>query len=105
MNKTVLYVVKSAVPAEHAPEFNKWYHEKHIPELLKLSGCEKARRFQAVEGEEKFIYMAVYEFKDKAAFFAYQSSEAKKYLVGDFKKLFGDKAELKSEVWEQIYPD
>ena len=105
MNKTVLYIVKSVVAAEYASEFNNWYHQKHIPELVKLSGCERGRRFKAIEGEEKYLYLAVYEFKDRASFLAYQSSEEKKYLVGDFKKLFGDKAELKGEVWEQIYPE
>lgn len=105
MDKPVLYMVKSAVAAEHASEFNRWYHQKHIPELVKLSGCERGRRFKAIEGEEKYLYMAVYEFKDKASFLKYQASEAKKYLVGDFKKLFGNQAELKGEVWEQIYPE
>ncbi len=105
MSKTVLYIVKSVIAAEYAAEFNDWYHKKHIPELVKLSGCEKGRRFKAVEGEGKYLYMAIYEFKDQASFLAYQSSEAKKYLVGDFKKLFGDKAEIEGEVWEQIYPE
>jgi hypothetical protein len=105
MSKTVLYTVKSVIAAEHAAEFNEWYHKKHIPELVKLSGCERGRRFKIVEGEEKYQYIAVYEFKDRTSFLAYQASEGKKYLVGDFKKLFGDKAELKGAVWEQIYPE
>ena len=105
MSQTVLYIVKSTVASEHAADFNRWYHQKHIPELVKLSGCEKGRRFTAIEGEDKYLYMAVYEFQDMASFLKYQASEAKKYLVGDFKKLFGDKAELKGEVWEQIYPE
>lgn len=105
MDKTVLYIVKSAVAAKHASEFNNWYHQKHIPELVKLSGCERGRRFKVIEGEDKYIYMAVYEFRDMASFLKYQGSEGKKYLVEDFKKLFGDKAELKGEVWGQIYPE
>jgi len=105
LSQTVLYLVKSVVASEHADEFNRWYHQKHIPELVNLSGGERGRRFKAVEGEGKYLYMAVYEFKDMASFLKYQASEGKKYLVGDFKKLFGDKAELKGEVWEQIYPE
>lgn len=105
MGKPIFYIVKSAVAAEHASEFNKWYHQKHIPEVVKLSGAERGRRFKAIEGEEKYLYMAIYEFKDRASFLTYQASEAKKYLVEDFKKLFGSRAELKGEVWEQIYPE
>ena len=104
MSKPVQYIVKSVISVEHVAEFDKWYHEKHIPELTEMSGCSSARRFKAVEAEDKFIYMAVYEFKDMETFQRYQQSDAKQYLVGDFREKFGDRAELKTSVWEQIHP-
>ena len=64
-DKTVLYVVKSSVDRESAEAFNKWYHEKHIPEMLELSCCKSARRFKAIETLDRLIYMVVYEFGDK----------------------------------------
>jgi len=75
-----------------------------LPELVEMSGCVSARRFQAVQKEDEFVFMAVYEFVDQASFQKYQESEAKKYLVGDFQEKFGQKAKLKTSVWEQIYP-
>ena len=104
MAKPVLYMVKSVISEEHVEEFDKWYHEKHIPELIERSGCSSARRFKAVEAEDQFIYVAVYEFKNMETFQSYQNSEAKQYLVGDFRDNFGDRAELKTSVWEQIHP-
>ena len=103
-DKTVLYVVKSSVDRESAEAFNKWYHEKHIPEMLELSGCKSARRFKAIETEDKFIYMAVYEFKDKDTFLKYQGSEEKRRLVEDYRVNFADTSQLKSSSWEQCYP-
>jgi hypothetical protein len=104
MGEAVLYVVKSVIPSDAVEEFNEWYHNKHIPELVELSGCERARRFQAVQGDDEFAFMAVYEFKDQATFLKYQESEGKKYLVNDFQTRFGERARLKVSVWGQIYP-
>jgi hypothetical protein len=100
----VLYIVKSVVSSEYVNQFDEWYHKKHIPEFIKLSGCKAARRFKTILPEDKFMFMAIYEFPDKESFLKYQNSEAKKYLVKDFMDHFGEKAELKSSAWEQIYP-
>ena len=102
--KVVLYIVKSVVDKKHAEAFNSWYHNKHIPELLELSGCRSARRFEVIEGEDKFTYMAVYEFESKEKFLKYQSSEEKKGLIADYRQNFGEIAELQSSSWEQIFP-
>ena len=102
--KAVLYIVKSVVEKKHAEAFNRWYHEKHIPELLELSGCRSARRFEVIEGEDKFTYMAVYEFEDKQKFLKYQGSEEKKGLIADYRQNFGNVSELQSSSWEQIFP-
>ena len=105
MSQTVLYLVKSVVASEHAAEFNRWYHEKHIPELVKLSGCERGRRFKSVRGKKNTSTWRSMNSRTWLLFSNTRRARGKKYLVGDFKKLFGDKAELKGEVWEQIYPE
>lgn len=100
----VLLIIKSVVPSEYVNQFDEWYHKKHIPEAIKLMGCKTARRFKATLPEDKFLYMVVYEFPDTESFLKYQNSDARKYLVNDFKENWGQKAELKSSAWEQIYP-
>ena len=104
MAETVLYIVKSVIPGEHVREFNEWYHKKHIPEMIERSGCEKARRFKAVQSEDKFEYMAVYEFSNRQIFETYQQSQAKKELVADLVNRFSDRAEMKMSIWEQVFP-
>lgn len=105
MKRPVLYIVKSVISSEHANQFDEWYHKKHIPELMERSGCKTARRFKATQAEDKFTYMAIYEFSDMESFLNYQNSKAKQELVKDFKENFGEKAELRPSVWEQIYPE
>lgn len=104
MGKPILYIVKSVVSSESNNKFNEWYHNKHIPEIIKRSGCKTARRFKAIQSEDKYIYMAIYEFIDMETFLDYQNSKAKQELVMDFEQNFGDKAQLRTSVWEQIYP-
>ncbi len=104
LDKKVLYIVKSTVSDENAETFNRWYHEKHIPEMLERSGCRLAQRFQALEAEDRFVYMAIYEFENSEAFKKYQSSPQKLDLVKDFRDNFGEVAELKGSSWVQIHP-
>lgn len=104
MNKSVLYIVKSVVSGENVNEFDEWYHNKHIPEIVACSGCKMARRFKAIQQEDKFVYMAVYEFTDMEVFSKYQNSKARQELIKDFETNFGDRVELSRSVWEQIYP-
>lgn len=109
MDKPTLYIVKSIVSNEYIDEFNEWYHQKHMPKLIEHSGCKTARRFKVIEPEDKFLFMAVYEFTDMKTYMNYQNSQAKQELLLDFKETFGDRAaefkrELKRSVWEQVYP-
>lgn len=46
-------------------EFHRWYDEEHIPARLAVSGFERADRFEAIEGEPR--YLAVYYLSDMAA--------------------------------------
>ena len=72
--------------------------------MIQRSGCKTARRFKATQAEDKFMYMAIYEFSDMESFLNYQSSKARQELMGAFKKNFGERAELRTSVWEQVYP-
>lgn len=54
-----LLLIMMEVEPEFEEEFNRWYWEEHVPERLALPGFISARRYQAVEGEPK--YLALYE--------------------------------------------
>ncbi|MGE0683061.1 MAG: hypothetical protein AB7P69_19430 [Candidatus Binatia bacterium] len=54
-----LLAVWTDVAPEAEREFNEWYNTEHIPQLLGVPGFLSGRRYQAVEGEPK--YLALYE--------------------------------------------
>jgi hypothetical protein len=54
--------VRLNIPAERETEFNQWYNIDHLPALVSVPGVYGARRYEAVEGEPK--YLAVYEMND-----------------------------------------
>jgi hypothetical protein len=60
-NRKGLLLVMSEVAPELDDEFNRWYDEEHIPERLACPGFISARRFQALEGQPK--YLALYELE------------------------------------------
>lgn len=56
-----IFLVYTDVPAEHEDEFNKWYNEEHLPELLAVPGILAAARYVAVKSGPK--YLAAYELE------------------------------------------
>ena len=56
---TGLYMVWTDVPADKEEEFNRWYNEEHIGDLLAIPGFLDAARYVAVSGGPK--YLACYE--------------------------------------------
>ena len=56
---TGLFLVYADVPADMEDDFNRWYNEEHIPELLAIPGFLSAARYEAVQGGPR--YLAAYE--------------------------------------------
>ncbi len=57
-----LLAVWTDIAPEAEREFNEWYNSEHIPQLLGVPGFLSGRRYQAVEGEPK--YLALYDLTD-----------------------------------------
>ena len=58
---TGLMMVWVDVPSEHEDEFNHWYNEEHLPELLAVPGVLNAARYEAVMSGPK--HLACYELQ------------------------------------------
>jgi len=56
-----LQIGRMKVPAEIEAKYNEYYDTVRTPGNLQVPGCLAVRRYQAVEGEPK--YMTVYEFE------------------------------------------
>jgi hypothetical protein len=54
-----LHIVRVDIDPSVEEDFNRWYDEEHIPELLACPGWLTARRYVALDGGPR--YAAVYE--------------------------------------------
>lgn len=83
MSKGLLVVQSRPASPEAVGDFNRWYDETHIPELLQVDGFTRATRYEAAEGGS---FLAVYEVDDvdaaQAALAAAQSSGSMSRPVG-----------------------
>ena len=61
---TGLLMVWVDVPAEQEHEFNHWYNEEHLAELLAVPGVLSAARYEAVRSGPK--HLACYELESPA---------------------------------------
>jgi hypothetical protein len=59
MTKGVL-AVQTVPAAGRDDDYNEWYNEVHLMEILKIAGFTSARRFRKVHGEG-MPYLAIYE--------------------------------------------
>ena len=61
---TALLLVWADIPAEKEEDFNRWYNEEHIAELLSIPGVLNAARYEAVKSGPK--HLACYELESPA---------------------------------------
>jgi hypothetical protein len=64
VSRTILLTSVDISPGAE-DEFNRWYNEKHLPEILACPGFLSATRFECAQGEPRYI--AVYELEDEGA--------------------------------------
>ena len=61
---TALMMVGADIPADKEADFNKWYNEEHLAELLSVPGVLNAARYEAVRSGPK--HLACYELENAA---------------------------------------
>lgn len=59
---TALLMVWADIPADKEADFNKWYNEEHLAELLSVPGVLNAARYEAVKSGPK--HLACYELEN-----------------------------------------
>jgi hypothetical protein len=64
-----LFVVKSNAQAGREDEYNSWYNNIHLPEILKIDGFLSAQRFALGAAQmldaQSHGYLAIYEIDSK----------------------------------------
>lgn len=66
MSRHTLVVMTNAAEGKDA-EFNAWYTDVHLPEVLQVQGFQGAQRFKVADatfaGESQYAYLALYEIE------------------------------------------
>lgn len=70
MPKGILFVESCPSSPERTEEYNRWYNEVHIPDVLRVPGFVRARRFVPADGDGPFVAVYEVEGDDLQAVFA-----------------------------------
>ena len=91
MGKWLLMVETDSADAAREAEFNEWYNDIHIPDVLETPGFVKATRFERVEPlEGKAKFLATYEIEAddiNIAMKALRDNMSKKKAEGRYSEL------------------
>ena len=101
---TVLFVVKATITPEQEDAFNRWYNTEHCPDLLRYRGAVSARRYKAILGEDRYQYMAVYEFESEETFQRFLKSDDLVKLKADYDANFATTSERERLAYVQVWP-
>jgi hypothetical protein len=101
---TVLFVVKASIIPDQEAAFNRWYNTEHAPELLQFKGAVSARRYKAIMGEDRYQYMAVYEFESEETFQRFLKSDHLTHLKKEYDAKFGTVSERARSAYVQVWP-
>lgn len=101
---TALFTVKATIPPERENAFNEWYNHEHITDVFKFKGVVSARRYKAIVPEDKFQYIAVYEFESEETLQAFLKSDHLTWLRKEYDSHFGDVSERQRAAYVQVWP-
>lgn len=74
----VLLVVMTDVDPEHEEELNRWYHEEHLPALLKVPGVLSARRYKLLPDTENLGTLQTEQTQKYITIYEHESIEVQK---------------------------
>jgi hypothetical protein len=61
----LILVTSVDISPEGEEQFNRWYNDKHLPEVMACPGFRSAARYECTHGEPRYI--AVYELDNEDA--------------------------------------
>ena len=91
-------VVTADVEKAVEDEFNRWYNEQHVGEVLACPGWLRGARYRALDGEPR--YMAVYEMQSPDAMWTLELQAIK-----GFGPFWSKLESYHSRIYERIHHD
>lgn len=94
----VIMIIGTECPPDYEDEFNRYYTEKHLPQMFQFHGVKKAARYKISEpdvpvapskGEERRSsakYLAIYEWESWDAIKEYNASKLRQEVLDDWAK-------------------
>ena len=101
---TALFTVKATITPEREKAFNEWYNHEHIPDVFRFKGVVSARRYKALMPEDKFQYVAVYEFESEETLQQFLKSDHLRSLREDYDAHFDNVSERQPAAYVQMWP-
>jgi antibiotic biosynthesis monooxygenase (ABM) superfamily enzyme len=101
---TALFTVKATIAPEREQAFNEWYNREHVPDVSKFKGVISARRYKTILPEDRFQYMAVYEFESEETLRRFLESEHLTWLRKEYDAHFGDVSDRQRAAYVQVWP-
>jgi antibiotic biosynthesis monooxygenase (ABM) superfamily enzyme len=99
-----LFTVKTTITPDREKAFNEWYNHEHIPDLFKFKGVVSARRYKAIMPEDRFQYVAMYEFESEDTLQEFLRSDHFAWLKNETESHFGDVCERQRAAYVQVWP-
>ena len=100
----VLTLLATIYSANKEQAFNEWYNHEHIPDVFKFKGVVSARRYKAIVPEDKFQYIAVYEFESEATLRRFLESNHLDRLKNEYDTHFGGVSDRQRAAYLQVWP-
>jgi antibiotic biosynthesis monooxygenase (ABM) superfamily enzyme len=101
---TALFTVKATITPDREKEFNDWYNHEHVPDVLKFKGAVSARRYKAIIPEDRFQYVAVYEFENEETLRQFLDSDHMRWLRSEYDAHFAGASERQRAAYVQVWP-
>ena len=101
---TVLFLVRATITPEREAAFNHWYNTEHCAQLLQYRGAVSARRYKSILGEDRFQYVAAYEFESEETFRQFLESDHLATLKNEYDANFGTVSEREWSAYVQVWP-
>ncbi len=99
-----IFTVRATITPEQEDAFNRWYNMEHVPQLLRYRGAVSGRRYKKILGDDKYQYMAVYEFESEDTFREFLDSDHFAGLIEEYNVNFGEVSERAREAYVQVWP-
>jgi hypothetical protein len=99
--KPILYLVALNFNwSQREQEFNKWYNELHVPDVLKAPGVIGATRYEAIRAQEaQPRYLSVYELESEEAIDFFLASPELEKARMDFSARWRSHVSGRSSLW------